>query len=415
MPPIAPDRRPVLLLAALTVLGWMACAVWPRVLSKLGITDYGQWFLDSYAVLASNDAVRAGLSPDADNPLDPLLRSHKYSDWWLGLRWLGLTRAENFFVGLAWVGAFAVTAWQTLKPRNFRETALAAALLLSPPVLLGVNRANNDLVIFVLLALAGVAAAGTTWMRQALAWGALALATALKFYPVTAAAGFFLVRPVRRMPLALLGALLAAGLALTSVWPQMGRGVFPIATGLHTLGAALLWRDLGWSDEAARYGGLLVLAVGAAVLVRCRCTTGLATRGALKERLSAALGVIVLLACFLAGVSFVYRWIFALWMALWLWRRAGEPTEDGRAHRAFRVGAGLMLFCFWGNGILCLVVNLLLLPMAQARLDALVIAWRWGTQSLHWVLMIMLAGWLLEAAIATGTEWREATRTRPST
>jgi hypothetical protein len=398
-------RAALFLLASATVLGWMACALAPRLLLAVGITDYGQWYLDSYAVLAASDAVRAGLDPEIANPLDPLLRSHSYSDWWFALRWLGLTRDSNFLVGTVWVGVFAVVAWLTARPRNLREAGWLAVLLVSPPVLLAVNRANNDLVIFALLAGAGVAAAGATWGRQLLAFAALALATGLKFYPAPAALAFLWVRPVRRMPAALLGAAVVAGVVLVSVWPQVKRGQFPVESGLHTMGSPLLGRDLGLSDPVSVVVSLLVLTVAAVALVGGRCTTGLATRGGLAERLLAALGIIVVLACFCAGVSYVYRWIFALWMALWLWRRAGEPAESARARASFRLGATLLFFCFWCDGVLCLVVNRLLPPIPQGQIDSLQVVWRLWTQPLHWLLMMLFAGWLLDAALVTIREW----------
>ena len=102
--------RPLGLLAGLTLAGWMICALWPRLLVMMGIYNYGTFYLDSYATLAALDAMRAGLDPHVVNGFDPLLRVHVYSDWWLALRWLGLGRAHNFFVGSVWVGAFAVTA-----------------------------------------------------------------------------------------------------------------------------------------------------------------------------------------------------------------------------------------------------------------------------------------------------------------
>lgn len=89
--------RPVGLLVGFTVTGWLAAMLWPNLLRTLGILGYGNTqFLDSYAVLAAVDAVRAGANPHGPNALDPLMRGHVYSDWWLALRWLGLTRAQFF-------------------------------------------------------------------------------------------------------------------------------------------------------------------------------------------------------------------------------------------------------------------------------------------------------------------------------
>ncbi len=407
-PPLPRDAavslRPVALLAGLTLAGWMACALWPRLLVMLGIYDYGTFYLDSYALLAAFDAVRAGADPHAVNALDPLLRYHVYSDWWLALRWLGLTREQNFLVGSAWVAAFALTAWTTARPRNWREAGWLAALLLSPPVLLAVNRANNDLVIFVLLAGCGVAATATGWGRQLVAVGCLALATGLKYFPAPAALAFLWVRPVRRMPAVLLVALLAAALALASVWTELDRGRFTVGSSVHVMGAPLAWRDLGWKDRESALPGVLLIVAGAVALALGRITVGLVTRGEPRERLRAALGAIVILTCFAAGVNYAYRWIFILWPALWLWRQAVAGVQPLRQLWAARFGCALIGVCLWLDGCLCVAVNLLP-PRDPAWIGHVQLVFRQWTQPLHWLLMLLLAGWLLEAGLATVREW----------
>ena len=170
----------------------------------------------------------------------------------------------------------------------------------------------------------------------------------------------------------------------------------------------MLGREFGWSDPASLLASVVVCALGAVALVSARCTVGLAAQGLPRERLLAAMGAIVLLACFAAGVSYAYRWIFALWPALWLWRRAAESGETARVRWALRAGLGLLLFGFWSDGLMCLVVNRVLPPQSQAAIDALQVSWRLWTQPLHWALMILLAGWLLEGVLATGREWRAA-------
>jgi len=387
----------------------MACALWPGVLPALGIADYGPWYLDSYAVLAANDAVRAGISPEVVNPLDPLLRNHKYSDWWLAMRWFGLTRESNFLVGTAWVVFFALAALLTAKPDNYPEAFWLAGLLLAPPVLLAVNRANNDLVIFALLAVCGSAASSPTWSRQLLAIGLLALAAGLKYYPAVAAGAFLLVRPVRRAPWVASLALLAAVLVLAGLWPQLARGRFEVESTLHTFGAALLGREFGWSDIVSALVFLMVSTAGAAALVATRCTRGLAQHGGPQERILATIGCLVLLGCFAAGLSYAYRWIFALWMAVWLRRRAFDSALPARDLRAVYLTTGLLVFCFWSDGLLCLTVNRILSPVSPSAFGALESHWRLFTQPLHWLLMILLAGWVLEAFWATFLERKEAT------
>ena len=61
VPPTNPgdtrSLRPVGWLAVITLLGWLAFALWPGLLLTLGIHDYGTNYLDSYALLAAVDAV----------------------------------------------------------------------------------------------------------------------------------------------------------------------------------------------------------------------------------------------------------------------------------------------------------------------------------------------------------------------
>ena len=399
-------RRPVLLLAGLCLLGWMLGVVWPQLLLTFGIYNYGgRIYLDSYAVLAALDAVRAGADPHAANALDALSRPHVYSDWWLALRWLGLGREHNALVGTAWIGAFALTAWSTARPRSLGEALWLVALMISPAFLLVVNRANNDLLVFVLLAGIAVVATAPVWWRVVVAAVCLGLATGLKYYPAPAALAFLWVRPVRRAPAVLLAGLVVMLLALASVWTQVERSRFTIGSGVYTMGAPLWWRDFGWPDKQAALPSLLVIVLTASVLAWSRVTAGLAARGLPPERMRAALGAIMLLTCFLAGVNYAYRWIFVLWPAYWLGRQAMEAALPARERWAARLGCVLVVLCLWMDGILCATVNLFFSQYASAWQDRLDVSWRHWTQPLHWLLMMLLAGWLLEGALATAREW----------
>jgi hypothetical protein len=230
------------------------------------------------------------------------------------------------------------------------------------------------------------------------------LAPGLKYFPAPAALAFLWVRPVRRMPAVLLAALLAAGLALASVWTQLDRGRFTIGSGVHVMGAPLWWRDLGWSDAESALPGVLLIAAGAVALLLGRVTAGLADRGEPRERLRAALGAVVVLTCFVAGANYAYRWIFLLWPALWLWRLAGEAALPDRQRWAARAGCALCALCLWLDGALCVAVNLLP-PRDPAWVAQVQLVFRQWTQPLPWLLMILLAGWLLEGARAALREW----------
>lgn len=408
MHPPDPGRRfqPRLLFVLLITAGLLVVVLSPGGLNrKLGLIDYGIWFLDSYAVLASNDAVQAGLDPDQHNPLDVFERPHSYSDWWFVLGRLGLTRADNFVLGGSWVAAFLLATFVVVRLRDNREAVWHACILLSPPVLLAINRANNDLVIFVLLVIAGFVLRRAAAWRLGVALGMIALATGLKFYPVVAVAVFLLVRPPCRLLAISAWAALVLVVVLADIWNTLGRGVFAMPVNVYTLGAPIIFKDLGWEGHGALVAGILLLTGAAAWLALSRRTSGLAEPVAdLSGRLFFVLGAVVLVACFLSGISHAYRWIFALMVAPWLWEEARTPGSPSVRRRMARVTGWLMMVALWMDGLFCLWVNLFFAPVPAVILNHWQFIWRMCTQPLVWLLMALLAGWLLELLLST---WRE--------
>jgi hypothetical protein len=173
---------------------------------------------------------------------------------------------------------------------------------------------------------------------------------------------------------------------------------------VHTMGAPLWWRELGWRDADAAIPGMLLLMGGALALLLSRITAGLTTEGQPAERLRAALGAMVVLTCFFAGVNYSYRWIFILWPALWLWRLSRSALLPGRQIWAARMACLLVGLSLWRDGLFCLTVNILP-PRELAWLDDAQKSFRLWSQPLDWLLMMLLAGWLLEGVRATVREW----------
>lgn len=167
----------------------------------------------------------------------------------------------------------------------------------------------------------------------------------------------------------------------------------------------MAWRDWGWPDKESMLPGLILIAGAALILAWGRITTGLTVRGQPQERLLAAMGAVVLLACFLAGMNYSYRWIFALWPALWLWRRATDEQISTIQRWAARIACVLVWFCLWSDGIFCAIINIFIPYHSQAWEDHMKLVWRLWTQPEHWLLLMMLAGWLVEGVLATAKEW----------
>ncbi len=158
----------------------------PQLLKTLGVHPINPPFADLIAILAAGETHAAGLNAYANNPLDPLNRPHVYGPWWLVIGQFGAVRADAWWLGLLLAGSFLAVVVGVLNPRNVRTTLMSLVWLASPPVLLALERGNNDLVIFILFAIAVWLVTRPAPVAPILAGGLLVLAAALKLYPLVA-------------------------------------------------------------------------------------------------------------------------------------------------------------------------------------------------------------------------------------
>ncbi len=396
-PPAGPNRRLWLLLALLLLGYFAAFAVYPGMFFALGVNHYDAWFLDTFALLASNDAITRGLDPYAANPLDYFHRPHVYSHWWLHLRDLGLTRADSLWLGAALVGSFLAAALARLRPRSGGQLAWYAAVACSSPIVLAADRANNDLVVFVLLA--GVVPCLLSSRRtvRLVAPLLIALAAGLKYYPAAAMVLLLAIpdRAERRAQLVIAGLLLA--LVALSIAPDLiGYGpLAPRPEGLLSFGATALPNTLGWEGWGPKALGLLAGGIAAVVAWRRR-PLGDWEPAASSDGLHFLLGAVLLTGCFFTSLNFGYRWVFALWLAPLLWTLPADPAAPAAARRLARGVRWLLLVVLWWDPLCCLILNHLLgrVPgptvMHLARVAFLV------EQPLDWALVLGLLVFLVQ-------------------
>lgn len=367
----SPTRLWVLLGLAV-VCYFAAFAFYPSLFWFAGVNHYGVWFLDSFAVLASNDAITRGINPYGPNPLDYFHRPHVYSNWWLHLRDLGLTRADNLWIGLTLVGMFLLAALSRLKPAQPRQLLFYLAVLVSSPVLLAVNRANIDLVIFVLLTpLVSCLLDQRPVVRYAAPF-LIAVGAGLKYFP--AAAGLLLLaaappRELRRRVGLALGLFALVGVSVKSDLIAFGQYA-PQPEGFLSFGAMALSHALGWDGPVPK---LLCLALGAAVFLwfwRSRRFEGWAIPAERQaDWLHFVLGAVLLTGCFFTSLNFGYRWIFAVWMAPLLWSLPGEATAPDPVRRLARLTRALLIAVLWVDTGFCFVLNRAIPFVSAAQLQ----------------------------------------------
>jgi hypothetical protein len=358
---IAP-RAP--LLAALAVfaagVGWLVLGHHFGALESLGVPTMQPRFADARAISGASVALSQGLDPLVANPGDPLGRPMNYPRAWLALAWLGLAPEHTPWLALAFLAVFFAGLCALVPLATTRASAWCLALgALSPAVWIGVERANNDLPMFGLVALAALAVARLPWLAGSL----IAAAATLKLFPIFAVAGLAGAGPRRATRLGLGLALafvvyviatradLATIRANTAHWDRIGYGVtqlphllasahgWPEST-LLAVGTALLTAVVAaslWLRTQARLGGspaqLAAFRCGAAIHVGTFCTGS-----HFDYRLSFLLLAVPQIATWLAAVRGATRAVFAvllaailaaMWSMTWMhWLRAGAGAES---------------------------------------------------------------------------------------
>jgi hypothetical protein len=350
------------LLVVLAAAWFGSFVVFPGFFQYFAVEHYGPWFVDSAAILASNDAVARGWDPLRPNPLDLFNRPHVYSHWWLGLHHFGLTRDDTIGFGFLMVVVFLAAALTRLRPQEPRELAWYCAVLGSPGVLLAFNRANNDLLVFTVLAPVVPCLLDDRRLVRIFAVGLVTVAAGLKFYPAVAgvvllAVGGGTLRESReRILLAVLG-LALVGFNLVRDF-ELIRQLAPQAFGLTTFGARNLPTSLGFADI---YGTGFIVIFFSVVIVTAWRWQALGSWSIAPENqavwLTFVLGAAMLTGCFVAGTNFGYRWVFAIWLAPLLWRLPRDKGAPPAVRRLTGVTAGLLVFSLWADAGASLVIG----------------------------------------------------------
>ncbi|MFM1851331.1 MAG: hypothetical protein RIS54_1015 [Verrucomicrobiota bacterium] len=386
-------RWPALLGAALVLL-FAAGLVRPGVMETLGVHPLKPLYSDLIAILAAGDAQATGRDPYEHNPLDPFNRPHVYGPWWLVTDDLGLTRADAWWLGSLLMLAVAVAGAVWLAPRDGRGVIGAALSLLAPPMLLALERANNDLVVLLLLF-------GAAWaMTRRASWvgglggSAVVTAAALKLYPLAALPALAARATSRGRALGWVALAASACAAVTlaslatyrliaAMAPEpltiFGYGAKLTYYVLLTIPDQRLWLILGAIP-------LLTLVVGLgwrlrSALWRLVPATGLESAGYVA-------GAACWLLCYASTISFPYRLLLLLLPArLWL---------AAKGDAAARLQLCVALFLMWTPA---LKEHLLVLSADESQFTGSPVAWialgaeNAAALALALVLAVSLVGW----------------------
>jgi hypothetical protein len=343
-----------LLLALGTTIVCAACWWWPDLMSLAGVGHGGEWFRDTKSVLSALAGYRNGLDPyAAGNPS----AQHLYSHWWFWLAPTGLRHADGNWLGAIVSGLALVTVWLVARPRNARELTWTLAVFCAPAILLGLNRANVDLLFFALLSLCIPALRSRfRWLRLAGAPALIALGTGLKYYPAVAGLVLLAVRPPRERRLVLLVYAVLIGLTLVSVAPDVRHyASFEQKPGFYTFGLPALAQLWGGPARAIVLGLLLASAIMPVIQTSLRRWSRPAALS--DEYLNFMVGAVILTGCYVLALNYAYRWIFAFWLLPFLCRLPAFPAEPTIC-RLRQITLGLLALTLWIEPVVVIGLNM---------------------------------------------------------
>ena len=314
-----------------------------------------------------------------------------YPRTWLVFRHFGVTDAHTealaIVLGLAMVLHFGLLIARTGN-RAFTGLVLAA-FACSPPVMLGLERGNTDLLVYLLVAGGCHALAGQSLKSQSAGAVLLFSAGALKFFPFASVLGMIPGQRLRRWwPLATF--IVAAVLWLvfergdlmrivssphaSSDWASFGSAVS--ANELSRLFTRVTGIDLPtFVPGFLRWGGVVVLALITRRQARLIGRDGASVEGLGRvEAAGFGAGAGVFAASFVLMRSYNYKFIFlALALpALCEWSR----RKDQCGRTALLAVATLLLWVWSGlNGYLYLGVNIFVSWLCVGCVASLLLAW----------------------------------------
>jgi len=317
-----------------------------RLVEVVGVPSLAPAFADVRSITGAHVALANRVDPFVANPGDPWQRPFNYPRVWLLPAELGARAEHTAAIAATLFLAFGVGV-ATLAPLATTPlTALALLLVLfAPTTWLAIERANNDLLTFGLLATAALLAL----RRRALAAGCVTVAAALKLFPIFGLAGL-LDEPNRRARRTVLvtGALFLGYLAwIRDDLPAIRANAqtwHPISYGITLLPRAVADR-LGWSFAWLLGAAALAFTAVGAFAIRARRRARLGAASSAHSLAAFRIGATVFVGTFLLGSNFDYRLIVLLLVVPQLVAWSRSPDEAVR--REARTRLVVLMLVVW--------------------------------------------------------------------
>ncbi len=302
-----------------------------------GVVSADTPFLDLRVITAGAESHAQGFDPLYNNPFDAMQRRMNYPRVWQGLFAFGLTQRHTVPLGIAIVAGFLMGVFVFARHLNALSAAGVATALLSPAVMLCLERGNIDLVLFSVAALALL----VLQRSPVLATGVLFGGFVLKLYPII---GLVVLLRENRRRFYLLIFSSAVAVAAYMIWYRTDISAILEATPSQTwLSFGLITTARSLTENLTDVPGpwlivAQILGSGALVALLAAMVWRLSRQGqatALSEdampNLDAfRLGAGIYVGTFLLGSNFDYRLIFLIFTVPQLFDWTRDTARDRR-------------------------------------------------------------------------------------
>jgi hypothetical protein len=296
-----------------------------RLLTFWGVVPFRYPFVDLDGNLAAWECARKGVDVIISNPCDVLARGYNYSPFWMTIDWIPLGRADRVWVGSAMGAAFLVSLCALPPAVSATETMVRIAAVLSTVVAFAIERANPDILIF-LLVLGALPLLLRSVIAKVLGYGLVFLAGAIKYYPFVLLG--LAARERLRLAIPIVLASLAALAAFYLIYAdQIHEGLPNIARGRPfgdmfgaknlPLGMFMVFQtshplQMDPATGLLAVMGFVIVTTFWAMIKLGRSSDIPAALCRIDEprRLALLAGALLLVGCFLAGQNVPYRGIF---------------------------------------------------------------------------------------------------------
>jgi hypothetical protein len=394
----------LLLFSVLAVLWrWGPHARYFAALELFGFKPFRFPFLDIHAVLAAAQCQRLGIDVYLSNPCDALGRVHVYSPLWLAITpgFLGTTSTTAVGLGLDLMLILSLAV--LIRPATWGEVLILAPAALSPMTVYALERANCDLVIF-LMVLGGCAIDRAPRPWRLGCYILYLTAGLLKYYPLVLLV--LCARERRR------DAFAAAAIAVLILLGLAGFDHAELAKALANIPALSYFYDsfsalnlpfgvaeaVGRARARRRIAVLLLAMLGVVAVARTRRTARLLDTAVLDwngfEAQCLLVGALLVTACFFAGQNIDYRGVYFVLVLPGL-VRLHRVTEDrsGRQFLARMIAAVLLVA--WDEPMRRAVHSIAAAVSGEPmRLRAELLFWI-GRELVWWWLIVGLAAIVL--------------------